>query len=106
MKKKLIIAVYKKESAATDVFVGVFLKDLFGPPLFETKTSLNRDNIVIENNIITQVTDLVQDFRHKIIISFFDNYEIFKDRDHQVKYFFIKLERYLDVRFIVEKIKF
>lgn len=106
MKKKLIIAVYKKESLTKETFAGIFVKDLSGPPLFEFQTSVNRDNIVVENNIVTQVTDLVQDYRHKITISFFDSYEIFKDRDRGVKYLFVKPEHYLDIKFILEKIKF
>lgn len=105
MKKKLIVAVYRQESSSKDTFVGIFLKDLWGSPLFTIKTSLNRDDIVVENALISQLTESIFTFRHKVAIYFFDAYEIVKDHDQKKVYFFIKPERYLDIKVILEKIK-
>lgn len=106
MKKILIIALYRKEHLTSDLYVGIFLNDLSGLPLESIALRSNRDDIVAEYSIAAKLHALIQDYRHKIEVSFFEEIKIFIDKDSNKKIFFVKPERYFDYGIVLKQLKF
>lgn len=105
MKKILIVALYKKEQLNSDLFVGIFLNDLTGPPLESTLLKNNRDDIVAECEIAAKLHALIQDYRHKIEISFSDEVKIIVNKDSHRKTFFVKIEKHFGLNALLKQLK-
>jgi hypothetical protein len=105
MKKILIVALYKKEQLKPNLFVGIFLNDLAGPPLESVALRPARDDIVAECDIAAKLHALIQDYRHKIEVSFSEEIKILIDKDNCKKTFFVKPEDNFDYSIVLKQLK-
>jgi hypothetical protein len=106
MNKTLIVALYKKNNLECNSYVGIFLNDLFSPPLESISLKPNRNDMLAEYDIADKLHSLVQDSRHKIMISFSEEFSILVDKDSNRKIFFIKSDGFFDINALIKKLKF
>jgi len=106
MKKILIVALYKKGHLDCNPYVGIFLNDLSSPPLESISLKPSRDDMLAEYDIADKIHSLIQDSRHKIMISFHEEFSILVDKDSNQKFFFIKSYGIFDVGALIKKLKF
>lgn len=104
MKKKYIIALFKKDRQDSIPFVGIFENDLSCKPVYLFKMDPDRPSLEPEGNISTNIRELLESARHGASVTMSETLGLVITEDHK-KVYFIKPEKLFSFKHMLKLAK-